>query len=577
MPHHHARRLAPRSFVPVLLAVAAAAPLARAQSWLPSSPFPAWGTAPPANVTTLLYDPALSPSANGGRLHTALNALSAGHGLAIGPGTWSVPHRLDLNGIGTPQAPIHVFAANPAQRPVITRADANQNAMNIGSNAPARYWVLRDLEITGGSDLVRLYDCAHVWIDGCWIHDGNGVGIAAMTNHTDHLYVTRNAIARPGPGTNGEALYFGGNGGSVITSWSVIAFNHVHDTRGAVAGQGDGIELKQGSHHNWIVGNRVHDCRNPCILAYGTGGNGQNVIEGNVCFDSDDVVLQVQGEAIVRNNLAVGGSHAFSSHDHQAQSRELQVVHNTFVSHGPAASLQAWNGRPGMIFANNVAYSLGAEALRFGNGSAGVQLAGNVVLGNVVNASGGWSAGSGLHDLVDVTLGTFHLDARPVVGGRIDNRGSAAFALAWDANGAARSLPVDPGAFGNAATLTSPTTTIALQTGGSQTLQFAAPGLAGLDYHVVGSISGTTPGAPLGAFTVPLNPDFWLVATLQSPNTPQLQATRGVLGAGGAATATIALPPLPTFLAGLQLEHVLVALQGSTVRFVSNPVRATLQ
>src|SRR5262249_43357266 len=161
-------------------------------------------------------------------------------------------------------------------------------------------------------------------------------------------------------------------------------------TRGAVPGQGDGIELKQGSTRNWLYANAVHGCQNPCILVYGTGGNDVNVVDGNLCWDSDDVVLQVQGEAIVRNNVAAGGGLAFGRHDHMAPSVNLQFLHNTLVNQGRAAEMAAWNGRAGMVFANNVVYSVSAESLFFGNGSSGVQMAGNVVLGPVVGAAGGF-------------------------------------------------------------------------------------------------------------------------------------------------------------------------------------------
>ena len=70
---------------------------------------------------------------------------------------------------------------------------------------------------------------------------GTKFGIAANTFPCDHLHLTRNHIARPGPGTTGEGIFLGGNFGSVIVSWSIVAGNHVHDTRTAVAGQGDGI------------------------------------------------------------------------------------------------------------------------------------------------------------------------------------------------------------------------------------------------------------------------------------------------------------------------------------------------
>lgn len=563
--------------LPCLLLAVVTAAAASAQSWPPPSPFPSWGAAPPVAVATITFDPTQSATANGALLHSAIDALGPGQGLAIGPGTWCVPHRLDLNGLGTPQAPIWLFALDPAQRPVITRPDAAQNTMNIGSNAPARYWVLRDLELTGGADLLRLYDCAHVWIDRCHLHDGLGVGIAANTLDTDHLWITRNEIARPGPGTTGEGMYLGANFGSATTSWSVIAANHVHGTRGAIAGQGDGIELKQGSHHNWLLGNHVHDCRNPCILVYGTGGNAPNVIERNLCYDSDDVVLQVQGEAIVRNNVAIGGSFAFSSHDHQGQSRDLWCVHNTFVNQGTAASMAAWNGRPGMTFANNVAYSTGGAALAFGNGSAGVQMAGNVVLGNVIGASSGWVTGAGLQDFADVTLNPLHVDVRPTIAGAIDNRGSAAFAVATDLLGIARTLPVDPGAATNTATLHSPTAQIQLSTGGGQLLLFDAPALAGADYHVLGSISGVLPGLQLGAFTLPLQTDAWFLTTLTQANAGVLVSTHGVIGATGQAAAAVLVPPLPSALHGLALDHALVASANGAIVFVSNPVRVVLQ
>src|SRR5262245_41807097 len=110
-----------------------------AQAWLPPQPFPAWGAAVPAGTMTLAYDPQQSTTANGARLQAALSALTPGRALAIGPGTWSITGRLDLFGTGSPQAPYFVIAANPAQRPVITRPDVNQNAVNVGSGGPARY------------------------------------------------------------------------------------------------------------------------------------------------------------------------------------------------------------------------------------------------------------------------------------------------------------------------------------------------------------------------------------------------------------------------------------------------------
>jgi hypothetical protein len=88
----------------------------------------------------------------------------------------------------------------------------------------------------------------------------------------------------------------------------VIAQNHVYDTGGE---QGDGIELKQGSWGNLIAENFVHDTHYPCILVYGTAGKPFNVVERNLCYGSGDAVLQVQGEAIVRNNVLANGATGF--------------------------------------------------------------------------------------------------------------------------------------------------------------------------------------------------------------------------------------------------------------------------
>jgi len=164
-----------------------------------------------------------------------------------------------------------------------------------------------------------------------------------------------------------------------------------------------------------------------------------------------------------------------------------------------------------------------------------------------------------------------------VVGRAIDNRGSPSNLIARDFLGALRSLPADPGAVTNRVALQSPNAQIGLATGGSQQLMFDAPALAGASYHVLGSVTGTTPGAVLGGFMLPLNVDSWLVATLQSPNQGVLQNTLGTIDAAGLATATLQLPPLPAALHGLVLQHCLVALQGASIAFVSNPVSLSLQ
>lgn len=205
-------------------------------------------------------------------------------------------------------------------------------------------------------------------------------------------------------------MYLGANHGEHIMSESVIALNHIHDCKGS---QGDGIEVKQGSWGNLIVGNDIHDTQYPCITVYGTAGKAVNVIERNLCRRSDDSAMQVQGEAIVRNKLLIGGKGSgFASTDHQGRSLNLQVIHNTIVNIGDAFKGSSWNAREGMILANNVFYSRDKSAIHFPQGREGVLITGNVILGDAPKQ--GTTAGRGLEDFVSLSWDGEKYDATPV-------------------------------------------------------------------------------------------------------------------------------------------------------------------
>ena len=425
-------------------------PSTRAPNTSPSTPpsaptagsyDPTWAALAPTRVILHAYDPARSSGLNGAALAGAMQALQPGDRLEVASGTYSVEAYFNLSVSGTSTAPIWIVAAAGAT-PVITRSNANQNVLNVGSGTPVRFVCLRGLEVTGGSALIRLYDCEDVWIDGCHLHDSAEVAITANTANTARLHLTRNEIHATG-GT-GEGMYLGGNNASVVMRDSVIALNHVYDCGGS---QGDGIEVKQGSFGNWIVENHVHDTNFPAITVYGTGGQPRNVIERNTCYRTNDNVLQVQGEALVRDNLAIGGAgSAFHTHDHQGQTRDLVVVHNTFVNQGRGLNLISWGGRSGMVLANNAIYSQG-EAVRFGAGSAGVTLRGNVVFGTVSGASGLGIAGTGLGDFTDLTWDASKRDARPSLSSPLLGAGDPAHVTSSDLSGAARLSAVDAGCF----------------------------------------------------------------------------------------------------------------------------------
>lgn len=414
--------------------------------WLVGRLKPDWAEAKPRRTKLVQHDPEKSDEENGAVLARAIQRLQPGEMLKIGPGRYSILRKFDVILRGTAKAPIWIVGSDPDHLPVITRPDARQNVMNVGERSRTEYVCFRRLEFTGGSTLIRFYDCHHIWLDRCHLHDAGHEGITANTRDTSHLYITRNHFHHfINPDATGEAMYLGANHGKVAMSYSVIAHNHVHHCGGR---QGDGIEVKQGSHHNWIVGNHVHDTNYPCILVYGTGGKGINVIERNICYRSNDNTLQVQGEAIIRNNLlmAADGS-GFASTDHQGKTTRLTFVHNTIVSRRRGANLSSWNDREGMIFANNIVYTDGGDALRFPRGAKGVIVSGNVVSGRVSGVPEGFILGSGLSDFTDVSWDAQRRDASlrphsPAVG-LADKR----FQVALDIMGRKRSSPPTAGAF----------------------------------------------------------------------------------------------------------------------------------
>ncbi|MDB4733716.1 right-handed parallel beta-helix repeat-containing protein [Planctomicrobium sp.] len=271
---------------------------------------------------------------------------------------------------------------------------------------------LQALELTGGSVVIRFGDCENVWLDKCELHHGEHGGITANTHNTSKLYITNNHLHHFESGT-GEAMYLGANDSKAIMTGSVIGMNHVHDCAGS---QGDGIEIKQGSHHNWIVSNEIHDTKYPCLIAYGTDGNGINLIENNILYRSQNQTLQVQGEAIVRNNLIMAAQgDGFSSTDHQGKTKNLTFVHNTIITSGRGANLSSWGNREGMVFANNAIYSRDNLAVRFPTGCEKVTIAGNVVLGGVQGCSdkSGFTQGNGLSDFQAVNWTASKRNAAP--------------------------------------------------------------------------------------------------------------------------------------------------------------------
>jgi hypothetical protein len=107
-------------------------------------------------------------------------------------------------------------------------------------------------------------------------------------------------------------------------------------------------------------------------------------------------------------------------------------------------------------------------------------------------------------------------------------------------------------------TLWSEQATVSVASGSTVALELDGGVAArGLSYWLLGSLSGTSPGLPLGnGFTLPLKPDAYLWAAVlgEAPLTPAF----GLLDEAGRATVQLQIPAVSS-LAGLGLHHAWIA------------------
>jgi hypothetical protein len=356
----------------------------------------------------------------------AVESLAPGDTLIVHAGTYADTGRVSIGVRGTAALPVVIRGAAGEARPLITRpaSAAVQNTINIEG---ATYLTITGLEITGnGGDGINLNSTpSHITLDDLHIHDVD-VGVNFRSS-MDHIQVLGCHIHDTGAdGGTGEGLYVGCNYSTCVVRDSVIAGNWIHDTRQST--QGDGIEIKLGSHSN-----------------VGTEGGGRNVVEGNAMWGCGDSGIQAAADAVIRNNLILAGADSgFNSQDHQgATPQNLEFVHNTLVGGSPCLRLSGWSGKPGLVLANNAVYcDSGQWAI---GGVSGVTITGNVIYPatSALPASGYRVGRSTAADFLDVPARNLY----PAAGSPLIDASALAWVTAVDFNGTSRTGTPDAGAY----------------------------------------------------------------------------------------------------------------------------------
>ncbi len=380
-------------------------------------------------------------------LQAAVDALQPGDELVLRGGTYLPTSRFSIQAVGTSGAPI-VIRAKAGETPIVTYGNASQNVINVEN---AAHLVLRGLEVTGGSHGIRIHQSSFVTVEACHIHHTGDVGLSANTPGSTYvgLRLLRNQI-HDTSGT-GEGMYLGCNSDACRLLGSRIEGNWVHHTNGPGVTQGDGIEIKEGSAGNLVRDNVVHDTGYPCLLTYGTVGNGPpNVLERNLLWSCGDHAIQVAADAVIRNNLILGAvADGIRHQPHQAAApANLVVVHNT-VLEADGNAFRAAGIVGAIVVANNAFYSPSGYALRIEGELSGVTVAGNVGAGALLGIAAGFDdQGSTAADFVGAGYsGVPPQDLYPAAGSRLIAAGDPAHAAPDDFDGKLRDGATDVGAY----------------------------------------------------------------------------------------------------------------------------------
>ncbi len=412
----------------------------------------------------------------GGSFEAAVESLTPGDTLIVHQGTYADSGRIGITVKGTASAPVVIKGAEGEAPPLINRpASASiQNTINIEG---ATYLTIKGLEITGnGGDGVNLNsNPSYIALENLDIHDVD-VGINFRSD-MHHITARRNHIHRTGiDGGTGEGMYVGCNYATCVVHDSIIENNWIHDTLPGTT-QGDGIEVKVGSHANIIRDNVIYNISYPGIFVYG-GGAGVNTVEGNVIWNCLEGIYAV-ADAIVRNNIVFNSGTGLSLYGHSqvSQMKNVTAVNNTLYNNTDGVYVR-WGGT-NMTLANNAIYCPGQTAINSGSGISGTA----TVRANYVEGAMGadsidnvrfFSGGSAAAAFVDAPGMDFWLKpSSPLVG-----TANPSFAPTFDFNNTSRVGPYDVGAYETNGQPTNPDWKIGpgfKVTGGQSLLPPAAP------------------------------------------------------------------------------------------------------
>jgi len=318
------------------------------------------------------------------------NSLKPGDELILHAGVYSQTGRRAVTVKGTANEPIIIRAAE-GEKPLLTRPSDQIDRYNNIELVDCAYLTIRGIRFRGGSSGVRFIRGDHITFEECEIFETGNNALTMNSGNCDAFIIRRNHIHHTGlskrGSTEGEGMYIGVHSGSRITTNTLVEGNYIHHLRSTSNGGNDGIEIKFGSYGNIVRDNVIHDTnivrKYPGIFVYG-GGEGTNIVEGNVIWNAGEGI-QVVSDAIIRNNIVfdclmtgiTAAPHAAVPHV-----RNVKIVNNTIVNH-PKGVLIRWSKASNMVFANNAIYCPKSTAIDV-QGIGNATFSANYVQGRLV-------------------------------------------------------------------------------------------------------------------------------------------------------------------------------------------------
>ena len=287
-----------------------------------------------------------------------INGASPGDTVEMKPGDYS--DTCFIRAKGKPSQRIVVESADPTpgNRAKFQYQGASSNVIDIVDGAS--YITLKNLifmETKDAIDAIKIKGAHHIRVESCTFRKIGGIAISANGSYPTPKSDIE-VIDSEFRDLEATGMYFGCHNGKDCQVDGVrVEGNLIVNVDSDNVGYG--LEVKLNSTAT-IRDNAIYNTKGPGLMVYGADQQAQpSIVEGNYVEGSrnDGAIVVGGGPAVVRNNVALGGSiGGIVAQDYGGRGlqQDVRIVHNTVLpSDGPGIDVQNWKAGNGNVIAYN--------------------------------------------------------------------------------------------------------------------------------------------------------------------------------------------------------------------------------